>query len=374
MRACHREEPALPGAHEAANLAQLAEFDEIIDVRTPAEFAEDRVPGAVNRPVLSDQERAHVGTLYNQVSAFTGRKVGAALVSRNIAQHIETSFSQKPKGWRPLIYCWRGGKRSAAMVHILREIGWDAHRLEGGYKAYRRTVAAELPQLAQRFRFRVVCGLTGSGKSRLLGALHAAGGQVLDLESFAAHRGSVLGSLPGEPQPTQKMFESRIWWQLRALETKRPVFVESESKRIGTLHVPEALMAAIWQSDCVQVRTPVTVRVGLLKEEYAHFLADPAALGTLLDRLISLHGREQIEHWKTMAHNAQWDVFVQELLERHYDPAYTRAIVAHYPGLERARTVEIASSCDESFAKAARALMEDSIGVEANPIPTLPSA
>lgn len=351
----------MPTAHEVANLAQLAEFDEVIDVRTPSEFAEDRVPGAVNRPVLSDEERARVGTLYNQVSAFTGRKVGAALVSRNIALHIETAFSENPKSWRPLIYCWRGGKRSAAMVHILREIGWDAHRLEGGYKAYRRAVAAELPQLAQRFRFRVVCGLTGSGKSRLLSALHAAGGQVLDLEALAAHRGSVLGNLPDQPQPAQKMFESRIWWRLRSLDAERPVFVESESKRIGTLHVPEALMTSMWQGDCVLVRMPVTARVELLKDEYAHFLADPAALGTQLDRLVPLHGHEVIDRWKTMARNAAWDVLVQELLERHYDPAYTRAIIAHYPGLQRSQAVEVAAYTDESFAHAARLLLEESL-------------
>ena len=179
-----------------------------------------------------------MGTLYKQVSAFTGRKTGAALVSRNIAQHVETSFMDKPKSWRPLVYCWRGGKRSEAMVHILREIGWDAQRLEGGYKAYRRTVVAELPQLAQRYSLRVVCGLTGSGKSRLLQALSSLGAQVLDLEKLAAHRGSVLGNLPDQPQPSQKMFESRIWWRLRSFETNSPVFVESESKRIGTLQVP----------------------------------------------------------------------------------------------------------------------------------------
>ena len=184
-----------------AKLAQLADFDEVIDVRTPSEFAEDHVPDAVNRPVLSDEERARVGTLYKQVSAFTGRKTGAALVSRNIARHIETSFMDKPKSWRPLVYCWRGGKRSEAMVHILREIGWDAQRLEGGYKAYRRTVVGELPQLVQHYSLRVVCGLTGSGKSRLLQTLSSLGAQVLDLEKLAAHRGSVLGNLPDQPQP-----------------------------------------------------------------------------------------------------------------------------------------------------------------------------
>lgn len=342
-----------------ANVAQLAEFDEIIDVRTPSEFVEDHVPGAVNRPVLDDAERTRVGTLYKQVSAFTGRKVGAALVSRNISQHIETSFMDKPKAWRPLIYCWRGGKRSEAMVHILREIGWDADRLEGGYRGYRRAVIAELPQLVRRHTLRVVCGLTGSGKSRLLQTLGSLGAQVLDLERLAAHRGSVLGNLPDEPQPGQKMFESRIWWRLRSFETKAPVFVESESKRIGTLQVPDELMAAMWESECVRVDTSIATRVRLLMEEYPHFVADPAELGRQLDRLVQLHGRIAIERWKALAQQSEWTVLVRELLEHHYDPAYTRSIAAHYPRLVRSRSVEIAS-CDEAgFAAAARALIED---------------
>ena len=348
-------------AQDVATVAQLAEFDEVIDVRTPSEFAEDHVPGAQSRPVLFDEERARVGTLYKQVSAFTGRKVGAVLVSRNIAQHVETAFIDKPRSWRPLVYCWRGGQRSAAMVHILRQIGWDAQRIDGGYKAYRRAVVADLPQLARGFRLRVVCGLTGSGKSRLLETLNRSGAQVLDLEQLAAHRGSVLGNLPDQPQPAQKMFESRIWSRLRGFDAGRPVFVESESKRIGALHVPDELMAAMWGSECVQIETRAATRVELLKDEYAHFLAYPAALGQQLDRLVQLHGRAVIERWKGMAGNAEWDDLVQELLHRHYDPAYTRSIVSHYPGLQRAQTVEIASYTDASFVLAAQVLLEDSL-------------
>ena len=340
-----------------AKLAQLADFDEVIDVSTPSEFAEDHVPDAVNRPVLTDEERARVGTLYKQVSAFTGRKTGAALVSRNIARHIETSFMDKPKAWRPLVYCWRGGKRSEAMVHILREIGWDAQRLEGGYKAYRRTVVAELPQLVQHYSLCVVCGLTGSGKSRLLQTLSSLGAQVLDLEKLAAHRGSVLGNLPDQPQPSQKMFESGIWWRLRSFDTNSPVFVESESKRIGTLQVPDDLMVAMWGSECVRVDTGIATRVQLLMQQYPHFVADPADLGHQLDRLVQLHGRVAIDRWKALAQRGDWHTLVRELLERHYDPAYTRSIATHYPRLAQARSVEIAANDDTSFATAARGLI-----------------
>jgi tRNA 2-selenouridine synthase len=343
-----------------ANVAQLDDFDEVVDVRTPSEFAEDHVPGAVNRPVLSDEERARVGTLYKQVAAFTGRKVGAALVSRNIARHVETCFMEKPKAWRPLVYCWRGGKRSEAMVHILCEIGWDAHRLEGGYKAYRRAVVAELPEFARRYSLRVVCGLTGSGKTRLLQALDALGAQVLDLENLAAHRGSVLGNIPQRPQPAQKMFESRIWSRLRSFDPQRPVFVEAESKRIGALQVPDDLMAAMWEHECVRVETDIATRVQLLRQEYAHFLADPDTLGRQLDRLVQLHGRAAIDRWKQLAQDAEWDTLVRELLERHYDPAYARSIASHYQSLTRARRLQISSATETSFVGAALELLEKS--------------
>jgi tRNA 2-selenouridine synthase len=344
---------------DRADLSQLAEFDQGIDVRTPAEFAEDHLPGALNLPVLSNEERVQVGTLYKQVSPFQAKKLGAALVSRNIAGHLESTLIDRPRTWRPLVYCWRGGQRSASMTHILREIGWDARQLAGGYRAYRRAVVADLETLPGRLNLRVVCGLTGSGKSRLLGLLAQQGAQVLDLEHLAAHRGSVLGNLPDEPQPSQKMFESCLWEALRRLDPARPVFVESESKRIGQLHVPQALIDRMWSSGCVQMEVDRAIRVQLLKEEYAHFLRDPAALGRQLDCLVQLHGRETIARWKSLAESGDWDTLVDELLVRHYDPAYTRSIVSHYPALPRARRVSVASSAPSSYTQAARALLDE---------------
>ena len=348
-------------ARDRASVAQLPEFDDIIDARTPSEFALDHIPGACNLPVLSDAERARVGTLYKQVSPFAAKKLGAALVAANLARQLESTLLDRPKSWRPLVYCWRGGKRSGAFTHVLREIGWDARALEGGYKAFRRAVMAELPALAGRLRWRVLCGLTGSGKSRLLAALERLGAQVLDLERLAAHRGSVLGNLPDAPQPTQKMFESRLWDRLRRLEPARPVYVESESKRIGVLQVPQELLDAMWASPCVQLDVDRTTRVRLLMDEYAHFLADPAALGRQLDCLVQLHGHPTIDRWKQMAHAGDWEQLVADLLERHYDPAYTRAIVLHYPSLPQAQRVAVAAADEQSFARAAGELLEDSL-------------
>lgn len=361
--------PAPPGAaffkgaevRDRATLAHLSEFDELIDVRTPSEFALDHIPSACNLPVLSDEERAQVGTLYKQVSAFTARKVGAALVSANIARHLEGALKDKPRVWRPLVYCWRGGKRSGSITHVLRDIGWDARQLEGGYRAFRRAVVAQTPELVQPLRWVVICGLTGSGKSRLLQTLDELGAQVLDLERLAAHRGSVLGTLPGAPQPAQKMFESLLWDRLRRFDPQRPVYVESESKKIGALHVPQPLLDAMWRSECIEVRAGTATRVELLKQEYAHFLRDTAALGRQLDCLIALHGRETIAGWKQLAASGQWDGLVEALLLRHYDPAYSRSIVTHYPRLPAARRVEVAGGDEGAFRKAARAVLEHAI-------------
>jgi tRNA 2-selenouridine synthase len=326
---CGNNEPARFRPDMAA-LNDLASFDEVIDARSPGEFAEDHIPGAINLPVLDNEERARVGTIYKQVSPFEAKRLGAALVSRNIARHLETWLADKPKKYRPLIYCWRGGTRSGAMTHVLRSVGWQAAQLEGGYKAYRKSVIADLENWPARFRFTVVCGPTGVGKSRFLRALQELGGQVLDLEAMAAHMGSVLGAYPDTPQPSQKFFESQVWAALRGFASNSPVFVESESKKIGNLRTPESLLLHMRSSDCLNLSADIAVRITLLKEEYAHFLANPERLNNELDRLIELRGRETVERWKTQAVKSHWDELVSELLEVHYDPAYSRSLAHNF--------------------------------------------
>jgi tRNA 2-selenouridine synthase len=334
----------------------FSDFDAIIDARTPSEFAEDHVPGAISAPVLYDAERAEVGTLYKQVSAFEAKKVGGALVARNVARHIENHWKDNAKSWRPLVYCWRGGKRSGAMAHILREIGWDAQTLPGGYKAYRRWVVQQLEELPQQFHFHVVHGPTGSGKSRLLGALADAGSQVLDLEGLAAHRGSVLGGLPGRPQPSQKMFESLLLKELSVLDAGQPVYVEGESKKIGQLQVPEALIARMRSSPCVRLETDVETRVTLLLQEYEFFLENKQSLYQQLDCLVSLHGHERVARWKALAERGAWREFVARLLIEHYDPAYHRSSHKNFAHLADARALRIASADDAAFARTAQSL------------------
>jgi tRNA 2-selenouridine synthase len=345
------------GLHSVAMQASvLTGYDAIIDARTPAEYAEDHLPGAVSLPVLDNEERARVGTLYKQVSPFAARKLGAALVAKNIGRHLETALADRPRGWRPLVYCWRGGKRSGAFAHVLREIGWDAHTLEGGYKAYRQWVAARLAEAPAGLHFRVVHGVTGSGKSRLLKALASAGAQVLDLEDLAAHRGSVLGHLPDRPQPSQKMFETRLLAVLAGLDPARTAYVEGESTKIGQLQVPEALMRAMRAAECVLLDADLETRIALLTDEYRHFFADRGSLDAQLDCLAGLHGRERVADWKALAAQGAWQELVGRLLEEHYDPAYRRSALRNFARLPQAPVLRVADAGEQSFARLAREL------------------
>lgn len=335
------------------SLTALRQFDDIIDARTPAEWALDRLPNALSCPVLSDTERVEVGTLYKQVSRFEAKRRGAALVARNIACMLETVFADKPKSWRPLVYCWRGGARSGALTHILRQVGWDAVQLEGGYKQWRVQVVRDLAQMPGQLQFIAIGGRTGSGKTRLLDALAARGEQVLDLEGLAAHRGSVLGNLPDQPQPTQKFFESCIWRQLSQFSAERPVYVEAESKKIGMLRVPDALIEAMWKSRCVELVAPLPVRVALLRNEYAHLIADPALLTFKLNCLAPLHSRKTIDDWLARAAGGDWDGLVGELLSSHYDPAYSRSMGRNYADLATPLRIELSGIDEQAFSTAA---------------------
>jgi tRNA 2-selenouridine synthase len=351
---------ATPRARQKVGVDALADFPDRVDVRTPLEFADDHLPAAENQPVLSNDERVRVGTLHAQESEFVAKRVGAALVARNIATMLENAFADRPRSWAPLVYCWRGGKRSGALAHMLNEIGWKAVQLDGGYRSYRRHVLARLAVVPPQYSYRVVCGLTGSGKSRLLGALAEVGAQVLDLEGLARHRGSLLGDLPADPQPSQRRFESLLLERFERLDPRLPVFVESESRKIGSLQVPEVLLAAMRGAECIRVDTPTSLRVALLKDEYAHFLADPATLHQRLLLLTPLHGRATIARWTAAASAGEWDQVVAELLTQHYDPTYARAIERNFVRLATARRIAPCGVGHADFRALAQCVVDDS--------------
>lgn len=340
-------------------VTRLGEFSAVVDVRSEGEYAVDRLPGAVNWPVLHDAERHAVGTEYVQVSAFTARRRGAALVARNVADIVETRLAERGREWRPLIYCWRGGQRSGALATVLDRIGYGVHLLEGGYQAFRRLVVAQLAALPATLDWRVVCGRTGSAKSRLLQALARQGVQVLDLEALACHRGSLLGPLPGQPQPSQKAFETALWEALRGCDPARPVYAEGESRTIGRLRIPEPLLERLRAAPCVQVHMPQAARVEFLLRDYEHYTQDVEAFCQRLGALRELRGAATIARWQAQARGGELAGVVAELLDQHYDPVYLKSMPRNYAGYATAATLELPdgdpATLDAAAARIARA-------------------
>ncbi|WP_374275375.1 tRNA 2-selenouridine(34) synthase MnmH [Brevundimonas sp.] len=299
----------------------LAAHDAIIDVRSPAEFAEDHLPGAINLPVLDDVERAEVGTEYVQGSKFRARRRGAALVAANIARHLEDALADRPAHFQPLIHCWRGGQRSHAMATILDQVGWPVTVLDGGYRTWRRSVVAALYDVPLGHRLVLIDGRTGVGKTALLARLAERGVQTLDLEGLANHRGSLFGAMPGG-QPPQKLFESRLHAVLARLDPKRPTAVEAESSKVGARVLPPRLWEAMQAAPVIEVTAPLDVRIDHILTDYVEISADPDALDQALTRLPRHHAKATIAEWRALAAAGDLRPLVQALIEHHYDPAY----------------------------------------------------
>jgi tRNA 2-selenouridine synthase len=309
----------------AADRQALAPFDAIIDVRSPAEFAEDHVPGAISLPVLNNAERAKVGTIYMQESRFRARRVGAALIARNIARYLESDFADKPGSFMPLVYCWRGGQRSGAMATILSQVGWRTAVLAGGYKTYRRHVRARLYDDEWPLKLVLLEGRTGSGKTEILGRLAARGVQTLDLEALANHRGSVFGGIGLGAQPSQKMFESRLLAALDGLDPAQPTVVEAESSKVGDRMIPPGPWGAMQIAPRVAVEAPVAARARYLADRYADVITDRGAFEAALARLPAFPGKKAITHWRELADQGDLSGIAAELTADHYDPAYDRS-------------------------------------------------
>jgi tRNA 2-selenouridine synthase len=338
-------------------LESLDTFSTIIDARSPGEYAEDHLPGAVNWPTLDDAQRQQIGTDYKQVNAFEAKKRGAAMAARNIAGHIERELLHQPKEWAPLLYCWRGGKRSGSLGLVLDQIGFRVSLIEGGYKAFRTAVLADLPKQVQRLRFQVICGTTGSGKTRLLQALSELGAQVLDLEALACHRSSVLGLLPGQPQPSQKAFDTRIWNALRQFDPARVVYVESESKKVGNVAVPESLISAMRASACLRLILPDPYRVQLLLEDYEFFVRDTEFFCERLDTLVQVRGGPLVRQWQALARAGRTPEVVQDLLAQHYDPSYLQSMQRNFVQYPAAVTFTAHNPSHEALKDVARQIL-----------------
>lgn len=338
-------------SHNApVRVADMRDFHTLIDARSPAEFALDHVPGAINCPVLDDEERRIVGTLYKQQGAFEARRVGGAMVAANLARHLRERFADQPAHWKPLVYCWRGGLRSGSMVTWLRLVGWDAQQLAGGYKSFRRHVVAQIDALCPQLQLRVVCGATGSAKTRVLQALAAQGEQVLDLEEAACHKGSLLGGLPGIPQPSQKSFETQVITRLEGFDLARPIYVEGESPRIGKLSLPLPLVARMREAPVIEIAATREARLAYLLRDYAYLGDQPEALAGQLGKLKELQGKEAVARWQQWALAGELSPLFEELMSLHYDPHYQRSQERHFRQWAARRSVDAQALDDEAIA------------------------
>ncbi len=344
-------------APRITTVADIGTFDEIIDARSPAEHADDRIPGALNLPVLDDDERRIVGTLYVQQGAFEARRVGGAMVAANLARHLQGPLADKPAHWRPLVYCWRGGMRSGSMVQWLRLVGWDAQPLQGGYKSWRKHVMATIDAVAPVMEMRLLCGPTGSAKTRVLQALAAQGAQVLDLEAFASHKGSVLGAVPGTPQPSQKQFETRLAVAMQRLDPARPTFLEAEGRMIGRISLPTSLLTRMRASPCVALDATVPTRLAFLLRDYAYLGDDPEALASQIAKLHGLQANATLERWQGWARTHALAPLFEELMTMHYDPLYARSQHGDFNQLKHARHVAAAALDDAGIAAVAADVM-----------------
>ncbi len=313
-------------------------YSEIIDVRSPVEYALDHIPGAINLPVLDDIERAQVGTIYKQINPFSARKTGAVLVAKNISQHLDAHFASKDKDYKPLIYCWRGGQRSNSMATVLGQIGWRVTVVEGGYKTYRAYVRQQLEDLPAKYTYKVLCGLTGSGKTHILRQLQQRGAQVLDLEALANHRGSLLGEEWQDsptPQPSQKYFESLLLQQLQQFDSNKIVWLESESNKIGQVHLPPSLWHKMKQATGIEIQLPLDSRVQFLLKEYPYLKNNPHFLKAKLERLKSRYGKQKLNYWYQLIDNSNWEDFIKNLLLYHYDTTYFKSIERDFTNVEK---------------------------------------
>ncbi|QSJ16960.1 tRNA 2-selenouridine(34) synthase MnmH [Nostoc sp. UHCC 0702] len=355
----------MPGLLTYSQQPWTETYSEIIDVRSPSEFAEDHIPRAINLPVLNDAERAEVGTIYKQVSPFTARKIGAALVSKNISHHLIEHFAAKDKDYHPLIYCWRGGQRSNSMALVLTQIGWCVTLLAGGYKTYRTYVRQQLEHLPEQFTYQVLCGLTGSGKTYILEKTHQHGAQVLDLESLANHRGSLLGEewqKKVSPQPSQKYFDTLLLQQLEKFNFHQPVWVESESQKIGQVYLPQSLWHKMKQGNCVEIQLPLAARVHFLLRTYPHLVTHPDILKSKLDKLKSYCGGEKISHWYKLIDAGEWEIFVQDILQFYYDPIYRQSIKRFFGKAEQ--LLSLSNLSDSSINNLLKSLLSNYFSVK----------
>jgi len=236
---------------------------QFVDVRSPIEFSQGHIPGAVNIPLFANDERAEIGTMYKQVGKGQALALGEKIARPKVDGIIEQIRKLLPADI--VIYCWRGGKRSSEICRLVNEAGVPARRIQGGYKAYRRGIRRDIEQPRKLL---VLGGKTGSGKTAILLGLKAQGLQVIDLEGLANHKGSVFGHINEEPQPTTEQFENDFHQELQRMDPEQTLLLENESYVIGSVHLPPPLLQQMRAAPLLIIDVPVEARIDRLVQEY----------------------------------------------------------------------------------------------------------
>lgn len=316
----------------------------IIDVRSPSEHEDERIPHSLNVPLLLDDERAEVGTIYKEQGEMVARRHALKFISRKVPDIIDKMMEPKLHGQPVVVYCWRGGLRSEAVASLLSIAGISCSRLTGGYKAWRKMVLNDLQSDRYAFEPVVIHGMTGVGKTEVLAALRDLGAQSLDLEALANHRGSAFGAMGLGKQPSQKDFESHIWLCLRAFKQAEPVFLEAESRKIGKLSVPDNILRRIRTGRAVLVKGSLDSRAQRLAQQYMQDMsggsADLAHGLQLFEQLRPFVSKKIADEIVKLASEGNLFEAIKILLTEYYDPLYLHS-------LKQRGTFDLEICCDE---------------------------
>ena len=291
----------------------------LIDVRSPSEFKTEHIPGSINIPIFSDEERHLVGETYIQNSPELAKKIGIEFASKKLPDIYE-QVSKLDKEYDKLIFfCARGGFRSSSMVSLFMTIGVNSFKLDKGYKGYRKYINENLPEVIKDVKFLVLYGNTGAGKTDILKSLKESGSNILDLEGCANHRGSILGGVGLGDQSTQKSFESQIYTTLKE-RTSNLVFVEGESKKIGKVVIPQYIYESMSRGINVCIDTDLQLRIDNILRDYVHGTDEELihALKYLRQQL----GHSIIDKYIEMIKNDQYREVIGDLMINYYDPHY----------------------------------------------------
>lgn len=297
-----------------------------VDVRSPAEYAESTIPGAVNLALFSDEERKIIGTLYKHSSTDTAKQRGVEIVSEKLPQLFkEIKTLRNESGKRIVLFCARGGMRSTSLALLLNGLGEKVYYMKDGYKGYRRAVINGIEELNQKVNYIVLHGRTGVGKTKILDELTELGADVLDLEGAANHRGSLLGGVGLGDQPSTKMFESLIYHKLKNRKSDY-IFVEAESRRIGKLFVPPCIKDRMTQGLQILIEADINFRAEHLISEYTDLEPGSTELLDAIDSLRRYLGNDPVASLQDAVKAGDFKTVAKELMINYYDPMYDHSI------------------------------------------------